>query len=118
MGVRKKKIITFFMIHIGVLIFFLLYYWLFDGCIIRKFTGISCPTCGVSRAWLSFLSGHFNEAFNYHPYFIPLTIVFLLLVHSPLLLKKFPIIKKPLILLCVVVFSMTMMRYLTFMNFM
>ena len=37
------------------------------GCPIRHITGISCPGCGMSRALLSLLTGHFAEAFRYHP---------------------------------------------------
>ena len=37
------------------------------GCPIRFSTGISCPGCGMSRAVLLLLSGHFQAAFQMHP---------------------------------------------------
>lgn len=40
------------------------------GCLIRLFTGFSCPGCGISRAWISILQGNFVDAFYYHPLFL------------------------------------------------
>ena len=37
------------------------------GCPIRWFTGISCPGCGMSRAFISLLRLDFAAAFRYHP---------------------------------------------------
>ena len=37
------------------------------GCPIWFSTGISCPGCGMSRAVLLLLSGHFQAAFRMHP---------------------------------------------------
>ena len=39
------------------------------GCPIKFLTGISCPGCGMTRAWLSFLSLRPDLAFAYHPLF-------------------------------------------------
>ena len=39
------------------------------GCPIKFATGISCPGCGMTRAWLSALSLQFDLAFAYHPLF-------------------------------------------------
>ncbi len=43
------------------------------GCLIYRFTGIPCPTCGMTRALLAAASGDFAAAFYYHPlfWFIP-----------------------------------------------
>ena len=41
-------------------------------CPIRFVTGISCPGCGMTRAWLSLLKGDLEQAFHYHPlFFLP-----------------------------------------------
>lgn len=40
------------------------------GCIIKRITGVSCPGCGMSRAWLALLRLDFKKAFYYHPLFI------------------------------------------------
>ena len=48
-------------------------------CVFRFFTGIPCPTCTMSRAWLSALRLQFQDAFLYHPFFwsIPVLVLFL-----------------------------------------
>ena len=45
------------------------------GCPIRWFTGISCPGCGMSRAFISLLRLDFAAAFRYHPMIYPLLIL-------------------------------------------
>lgn len=50
------------------------------GCPIKAVTGVSCAGCGMTRAWLSALSGDWAAAFSYHPLFwmVPLAaLVFL-----------------------------------------
>lgn len=39
------------------------------GCPIRYVTGIPCPGCGLSRAYIALLHLNFREAFSYHPMF-------------------------------------------------
>lgn len=39
------------------------------GCPIKFWTGVSCPGCGMTRAWVSALTLHFDLAFAYHPLF-------------------------------------------------
>lgn len=47
------------------------------GCPIRFVTGISCPGCGLTRAWLSALQFDFAAAMAYHPLFwlVPPTVL-------------------------------------------
>ncbi len=40
------------------------------GCPIRFVTGVSCPGCGMTRAWLALLRLDFAGAFYYHPLFL------------------------------------------------
>lgn len=40
------------------------------GCVFRTLTGIPCPGCGSTRAWLAFLRGDVITAFFYHPLFL------------------------------------------------
>lgn len=59
-----------------VLILISTFYIVF-GCPIKYLTGISCPGCGMTRAWLSVISLNFDRAFYYHPlWIIPLLYVF------------------------------------------
>ena len=61
---RKKEIIELF-VCIGAI---LLVFWIFDlPCIIKLFTGVSCPGCGMTRAYMSLLRLDFASAFYYHP---------------------------------------------------
>ncbi len=50
--------------------------WIFaapvNGCAVRFFTGIPCPSCGMTRAMLALLRLDFRAAFYYHPLVYPL----------------------------------------------
>lgn len=39
----------------------------FTICFFRRFTGVSCPGCGLTRAFASLARGHWAEAFRFHP---------------------------------------------------
>lgn len=49
-------------------------------CVPRVLTGIPCPTCGLTRAWLYALRLDFGGAFRQYPMFwaVPLLVLFLL----------------------------------------
>lgn len=53
-------------------------YLLDIGCIFRLITGIPCPGCGMTRAWLAALRLDFAAAFAYHPLFWVVPIAFVL----------------------------------------
>ena len=53
-------------------------------CIIKYFSGVSCPGCGMTRALKSLLVFNFDKAFYYHP------LVFLL---APLTIALFTVRK-------------------------
>ena len=74
----KKELVHVFLI-LGVVVAIL--YMTGIGCPIRYLSGIPCPGCGLTRAGVSFLQLHVQEAFLYHPLFlcIPLVGVLLLL---------------------------------------
>ena len=48
------------------------------GCPIKFCTGISCPGCGMTRAWLSLFSLRPDLAFAYHPLYWMAPLVFAL----------------------------------------
>jgi hypothetical protein len=58
----------------GIYLFFSL---LHIGCPLKFITGISCPGCGMTRAFYSLLQLDINKAMHYHPLFIlvPLMVV-------------------------------------------
>lgn len=43
---------------------------LFYRCPVRLIFGIECPSCGMTRAFLSALRLDFKAAFSYHPLFL------------------------------------------------
>lgn len=65
-------------------------------CPIRSLTGVICPGCGMSRAWLACLRLDFIGAFSYHPMFwaVPVVAIYLLfdcrLFSKPLLNGMLP----------------------------
>jgi hypothetical protein len=60
----------------------------FPQCPVKLLTGLSCPGCGVQRAFHALLNGNVGEALSYNYFFI-LSIPYLLLVCVSLALKKF-----------------------------
>jgi hypothetical protein len=40
-----------------------------NGCLWLAWTGLPCPTCGMTRATFCMISLRFTEAFAYHPLF-------------------------------------------------
>lgn len=64
---------------IGVLFVAWFALYLLDiGCVFRLMTGIPCPGCGMTRAWLAALRLDFAAAFAYHPLFWVVPIAFVL----------------------------------------
>jgi len=60
------------------------------GCPIKFFTGISCPGCGMTRAWAHLIQLDIKGAFYYHPLFIlPIIYLFLYLYEDKMPHKIF-----------------------------
>ncbi len=51
-------------------------------CVFRAMTGLPCPGCGLSRAWLSALHLDFYGAFSYHPMFWGIPVMALIWLFS------------------------------------
>ncbi|KAF1300172.1 MULTISPECIES: DUF2752 domain-containing protein [Enterococcus] len=45
-------------------------------CFFKAITGLPCPGCGMTRAFLHFFSGDFTGAFYYHPLFWLVALIF------------------------------------------
>ncbi|NCJ08308.1 DUF2752 domain-containing protein [Synechococcales cyanobacterium C] len=56
--------------------------WSFWRCIIRDFTGVPCPSCGMTRAFLAIAQGNWQAALDFH-LLSPIVLVFfaLLVIH-------------------------------------
>ena len=44
--------------------------FLFPQCPLKALTGLSCPGCGIQRAFHAVLNGHLSEALSYNYFFI------------------------------------------------
>lgn len=84
--------------------------WL--GCPIYELTGVTCPLCGTTRAWLSFLSGDFSRAFRCNPLFLLIPVWFLGVILRDGPLKKQKWLDIPLIGFAVVLFAMNVLRWI------
>jgi len=84
--------------------------WL--GCPIYELTGITCPLCGTTRAWLSFLSGDFMGALRFHPLFLLIPVWFLGVILWDGPLKKRKWLSIPLIGFAVVLFAVNVLRWI------
>lgn len=73
MKIDKKEIEEHLKLICIFLVIFLIY--MFTGCPIKLFTGVSCAGCGMTRAYFSLLHLNFRDAFYYHLLF-PCPIIF------------------------------------------
>lgn len=77
--VVKNKAFLTVTAHIAIA-FFLFIYIKYLGCPIRHFFGVSCPSCGMGRAYYALFRGEFREAFAFHPlFFLAVPLIFLFL---------------------------------------
>lgn len=59
-----------------------------SNCLFKAVIGIPCPTCGMTRAWISFLQGNIILTFFYHPLFWTIPILCGYIVYNKLKEKK------------------------------
>lgn len=72
----KDKTKNFIFFVLAIIIFYALLFALGFTCPIKALTGISCPSCGMTRAYFSLLRFKLSLAFAYHPLF-PLPVLVL-----------------------------------------
>ena len=79
-----------FLPKLGILAAFallLFVWWRKDwGCLLQRNTGIPCPGCGLTRAWLAAVKLDFAAALSWHPMFwsVPALVWFLFYDLEPL----------------------------------
>lgn len=69
---------------IGLLFFIKLAHIPVPPCYFHQLTGLYCPGCGGTRAWIALLHGHFLHSLVYHPVVLYGTSVYLVYVLSNL----------------------------------
>ena len=79
---NKLLIIPFF------IVMYILLYLLDTTCIIKYFTNIPCPGCGLTRAYLALFKLDFSKAFYYHLLFWTIPILFLYYLFDEKLFKN------------------------------
>ena len=62
--------------------------WMEVPCLFRYVTGVICPGCGLSRAWLAALRLDLLSAFSYHPMFWSIPVLALFVLFDGRLLRK------------------------------
>lgn len=65
----RKKFKGFICFILAIVIFYGLLFFLGFTCPIKALTGVSCPGCGMTRAYISLLEFKPQKAFFYHPLF-------------------------------------------------
>lgn len=80
------------------------------GCPVYGILGISCPLCGTTRAWISFLSGEISTAFRYHPFFLITPFWFFAAVHYNSIFKKNKVIGALLVCFAIVLMIFNLLR--------
>lgn len=58
------------------------------SCVYQNIFGIPCPGCGMTRSYKAFLHADFEQAFYYHPLFLLVPIVIILVGYQFYLIKK------------------------------
>lgn len=72
--IQYRKIKDWLLAVISIILFYFALSITGIGCPIKFLTGISCPGCGMTRAYIALLHLDFKDAFYYHPLW-PLPIV-------------------------------------------
>lgn len=55
---------------------------LHEGCPFEIIFGIPCPACGITRAWICALKLDFSNAFYYHPLFLLIIPIMIVLIYK------------------------------------
>lgn len=65
-------------------------------CVIRKFTGLDCPGCGMTHALYALLHFQFAKAFRFNPFVFPLVVclsAIAVIFYRALVTGKYPHLK-------------------------
>jgi hypothetical protein len=82
MGNKLKKYPEFIILTLFTILIISCYIFKIDICIFKYIFGIPCPSCGMTRAYLSLLRLDIHKAFFYHPLFIIIPIILIVIIIS------------------------------------
>lgn len=88
MTLRRKSFISRLMILFALALVLCLWVALDLPCPFRHLTGIPCPSCGMSRAWVAALRLDFAAAFSHHPLFWSIPILAVFFIFGERILQK------------------------------
>ena len=83
MKIKAEKIFTYIAIAVGIIVVLFFY-----KCPVKLLTGISCPGCGMTRAFKSAVMLDFKGAFDYHPMFFVIAAEAIYYIFSRYIIKK------------------------------
>ena len=66
-----------------------------DTCAFHAATGLPCPGCGLTRAFIALSHGRFHTAWALHPFAYPLYACCLAGLGAPWLLRRYPALSGP-----------------------
>jgi len=61
-----------------------------EMCLVRRFTGVPCPGCGLSRAFCAISHGEFDAAWSFNPFGFAFYALALALVAWPFVARSTP----------------------------
>lgn len=73
-------------------------------CISKILIGIPCPACGMTRASLLLLSGHFKEAYEMHPLVYLIIVEVILCINYKIKIKNYSIFINISVIIVLVIF--------------
>lgn len=110
MGNRKIKKLIPFLLAVTILIGFAVFSDT-SICLFKRFTGLPCPSCGMTRSYLSLFSGDIENAFFMHPLFWMIPIIAGLVIFSYYKKVNFTKIYILIMVLFIVVYIIRMILY-------
>lgn len=82
-----KSYLSFILLFLAIVLFMELFFG--NSCILKVIIGMPCPSCGMTRAWLSLLlKRNLRMAFYFHPLFFTVPIICILIFIEQFLNKK------------------------------
>lgn len=109
---KLKKLLPAYLCFAAVIaVYYVVLYFIGETCILREITGVPCPACGMTRAFLSLIKLDFGGYMYYNPAAIPCAVAVILALHKNILFRAHArLIDTIVILLAAVVFVVYIFR--------